>query len=136
MLESNFATTLTVHHPQGDIVLQMDVAEDGGMEVSGTKHRNAVTRRSTARGGTRERADMKLTAECTAEVWAILPRLEESAGIDRCTIVRQPVNGRGVVIAGTKPKPITGVLGNVSAPNYDINSNDVAMLELEVSTDE
>lgn len=135
-MESQFAATLTVHHPQGDIVLQMETLEGGGIEVSAGEHRNPVTRKSGVRSGTKNRAAVKVTCECTAEVWNLLDRLEDSANVDRCTIVRQMVDGRGAARPNTKNKPITGILGTVTPPNFDINSNDVGMLEIEVNADE
>lgn len=136
-LESGYTATLVVHRPAsagGEIRLVFETWSDGALDSEEAKHRDPITRRQTARGGLKTRSNVTLTRECDAQAWALLPALEECAGVDRCTAVRQMVGPRGEAI-GT-PKTLTGILKAVTAPDYDLSGSDVGMLEVEVSTDE
>lgn len=135
-LESGYTTTLTVYRPQGEanVVLEMETWEGGGVTTPDTKHRNPITRKSTARGGLRSREDVTLTRECDAEAWTVQEALEDSAGRDRALAVRQQIGPRGEAI-GTA-KSAEGLLKDVTYPNSDINSEDVGMLEVVILADE
>lgn len=133
-LESGYTATLIVHRPGGDLRVVMETWEDGNVDSSEAKHRNPVTRRETARGGTRSRNNLTMTRECDPTIWALIPDLEDSAGIDRFTAIRQMVGPRNEAIG--KPKTVTGIVKAVNAPDYNLGGDAVGMLEVELSTDE
>lgn len=135
-LESGYTTTLTVYRPQGEsnVVLEMETWEGAGVTTPDTKHRNPVTRKLTARGGLKSREDVTTTRECDAEAWAVQTALEDSAGRDRALLARQMVGPRGEAIGSATS--VEGLLKDVTYPNSDLNSEDVGMLEVVISTDE
>lgn len=133
-LESGYTAQLTIHHPTGDIVLEMETWEDGNLSANSAKHRDPVTRRETARGGLPSRENLKLSREADAATMAFESRIEDAIGRDRVTAVRQQVGPRGEAI-GT-PKTITGKLEDFTPPSFDLQGDGVSMVEFEVSTDE
>lgn len=135
-LESGYTTTLTVYRPQGqpNVVLEMESWDGAAVTTPDTKHRNPVTRRLTARGGLKTREDVTAARECDAEAWAVQDALEDSAGRDRALLARQMVGPRGEAVG--KATSVEGLLKDVTYPNSDLQSEDVGMLEVVVSTDE
>lgn len=133
-LESSYTGTLVIHHPSGDITLNVETWEDGGLSVSGAKHRDPVTRKETARGGLRSRENLKLSREADAATMALYPRIEDAIGRDRVTAVRQLLGSRDEAVG--EPQTITGILGPVTPPSSDLQGDGVSMIEFEVETDE
>lgn len=133
-LESGYTARLTVYTPTGTVELDFEQWAGGTVDSEDTKHRSAITRRQTARGGLKARDNVTLRRECDAAAWAVIPQLEDSSGIDRATAVRQMVGPRGEVIG--KPTTVTGILKSVKYPDYNLSGNDVGLLEVEVGTDE
>lgn len=135
-LESGYVNTITIDRPAGqpDLTIICETWSGGGLAGEESKHRNPVTRKSTARGGVRNRNNVTLTRECDAEIWALRTAIEDSVNRDRATAVRQMVDGRGTVIANADE--VTGVLLNVEWPESDINSGDTGMVTFEISADE
>jgi len=133
-LESGYTARLTIHHPNGDIVLDMETWEDGNLSSNSTRHRNPITRRETARGGLRTRDTLKMARECDAGVWALKDRIEDSIGRDRVDAIRQMVGPRGEAIG--EPKSLTGILDDAKIGSFALDGDAVDMLEVEVDVDE
>lgn len=136
-LQSGYTATLVVHRPAangGDLTIVFETWSGGKLDSSESKHRNPITRTETARGGHATRGNVTLTRECDAAAWALVPSLEDSAGIDDCTAVRQMVGPRGETIGS--PLTVTGKLKSPEYPDYDLNATDVGMLSVELSADE
>lgn len=135
-LESGYTQTITIDRPAGkpDITIVCETWAGGGLEGEESKHRNPVTRKSTARGGTATRTNVTLTRECDAEVWALKADLEDAINRDRATAVRLMVDARGTVVSTADS--VSGLLKNVEWPDSNIDSNDVGMVTFEISTDE
>lgn len=133
-LESGYIVTLHVDRPAGRITIVMETWDGGDIDTPETKKRNPVTRRETARGGLRSRSNVVMTRECDAEMWALQNDLEDAAGIDPCIAIRQMVDSRGSTIG--EPRQVTGKLKSPKYPKYDLSSEAVGMVELELSSDE
>lgn len=133
-LESGYSAKITVHSPQGDFTLLMETWEDGNLAANSARHRDPVTRKETARGGTRTREALTLTRECDAATWALIPRLEDAVGRDRCTCVRQQLGPRAEAIG--KPETRTGLVNGLTPPGYDLSGDSVSMIEIEIDVDE
>lgn len=133
-LEADYTQTLVVHRPDGDLRIPMETWDGGDLDTDETKHRNPVTRKKTARGGVATRANVTMTAECDALMWSLKAKLEDSAGRDQATGVRQKLDRRGTAIGA--PEEITGILKSPKYPKSNIDGGDVGMVEIEVSTDE
>lgn len=138
-LESGYTATLIVHRPAsagGEYRVVFETWEDGGVAPNSVKHRNPVTRAETARGGLASREDVTLTREYddVLQNQQILEALEDSSGRDRCTAIKQMVDGRATAIG--KPYTLTGYVGEVTGPSYNLSGDAVGMLSVGVSTDE
>lgn len=133
-LESGYTAKLVVHAPGGDIPIVFEKWEGAELAPDGAKHRNAITRKETARGGLKSRGPLTLSRECDAEAWAAVPTLEDSSGIDRFTAVRQMIDARGTVIG--EPFAVGGILGDIKTPDYDLAGNNVGMLQVICDCDE
>jgi len=135
-LDSGYSVTFTIHRPAGDLVIEgWETWEGGVLEPASSKHRNAVTRKSTARGGLKERSSLTVSRECDAATWALKSDIDDAAGVDKYTAVRQKISLREETIGD--PETVTGIVGTPTWPNYDINGGDsIGVLSIESETDE
>lgn len=134
-LESRYSYKVVLHRPGGDLDTgPWETKEGGNITSEASSHRNAVTRRKTARGGPRSRTSATLGRECDAATWAIMTQLEDSAGRDRCTLLGNLLGPRGEVVQVLTP--ITGVFMRVDQPSYDIDGDGIGMCEIEIDCDE
>jgi hypothetical protein len=135
-LESGYVVIATIHRPAafgGEYKVTFETDTGGGLDSAESKKRNPVTRVETARGGLSSRGNATLTRECDAEGWALIPALEDSCERDDpITWVRQMVTTTTVAVGN--PIPRAGVCKGLEWPDYDLESDDVGMISLEVST--
>lgn len=135
--EVDYIATLTIHHPDGDIVIACQSMEGGDVDPEKGTSRNAVTGKTRARGGLAEMTDVSIAAEIDLRLWQLMDRIDDSAGKDRYTAIKQMVGPRREVRAFSTPWKRTGVLGTPAWGGFDINGGDnTSMLEIESGCDQ
>lgn len=129
-LEANYTARLVVDRPGGGkLTLDFEYWSGGNINPASAKHRG-VGNEETARGGKRSRTDVTLRRECDAATWAVKDQLEDSSGRDSCTATRQMTDARGTVLGDALV--VTGLVGDVNYPDFDLSGDAVGMLEVTV----
>lgn len=109
-------------------------AEGFDIESNSTRVRPGGDLPEEALGGSRTRNSATLTFFNNEEREALTPTLERAAGSATCTITRQPLDADKNPIGALRT--YTGVLQNVKPPEYDVDSDDPAELEIEIDLNE
>lgn len=107
--------------------------EGGDLESEDTKTRPGGMVGQVNLGGPTTRTDVTVTRPYTAELHPYIVALENIAGSGTMHVSYAILNANGYTIGSTVT--ITGILKNVTRPNFDSNATGTAMLSLVMGCD-